>query len=101
MHICDIVDFELRKRIDNASRKLNVTVKWYQNPNFLLSQTDVDNDFKGKKRHFMANFYKKQRKRFDVLMDSDGNPRGGRWSFDLDNRIKLTKNLENQRFHKS
>ena len=94
MHICDVVDFELRKRIDNASRNLNVTVKWYQNPNFLLSQTDVDNDFKGKKRHFMANFYKKQRKRFDVLMDSDGNPRGGRWSFDVDNRKKLPKNLE-------
>ena len=34
MHICDVVDFELRKRIDNASRNLNVTVKWYQNPNF-------------------------------------------------------------------
>ena len=62
MHICDVVDFELRKRIDNASRNLNVTVKWYQNPNFLLSQTDVDNDFKGKKRHH-GQLYKKQRKR--------------------------------------
>ena len=63
---------------------------WYQNPNFLLSQTDVDNDFKGRS-DTSCQLLQKQRKRFDVLMDSDGNPRGGRWSFDVDNRKSYQK----------
>jgi len=39
----------------------------------------------------MGRFYQKQRKRLSVLMESDGQPRGGRWSFDEDNRRKLPR----------
>lgn len=45
------------------------------------------------KRPFMADFYKRQRKRLDVLMTKDGKPRGGQWSFDADNRKKLPKRV--------
>ncbi len=94
MHIVDVNDFELHRRIELASTKLNVSVKWYENPGFMLNQSDVISDFRGKKRHFMANFYKKQRKRFDILMDSEGKPTGGKWSFDSENRKKLPKGID-------
>ena len=94
MHIIDVNDFELRRRIELASTKLNVSVKWYENPGFMLTQTDVISDFRGKKRHFMANFYKKQRKRFNILMDPEGKPVGGKWSFDSENRKKLPKGID-------
>ena len=93
MHIVEVNDFELHRRIELASTKLNVSVKWYENPGFMLTQSDVISDFRGKKRHFMANFYKKQRKRFDILMDPEGKPVGGKWSFDSDNRKKLPKGM--------
>mgnify|MGYP001292864956 FL=1 len=93
MHIVEVNDFELRRRIESASKNLNVTIKWYENPGFMLTQSDVINDFRGKKRHFMANFYKKQRKRFDILMDSNDNPVGGKWSYDADNRKKLPRGI--------
>jgi deoxyribodipyrimidine photolyase-related protein len=34
----------------------------------------------------MEDFYRWQRSRFDVLMEPDGEPEGGRWNFDHDNR---------------
>tara|TARA_Y100000817_G_scaffold294303_1_gene268084 strand:+ start:322 stop:1797 length:1476 start_codon:yes stop_codon:yes gene_type:complete len=93
IHIVEVNDFELRKRIEMASKNLNVSIRWYENPGFLLTQSDVISDFRGKKRHFMANFYKKQRKRFDILMDSNDNPVGGKWSYDAENRKKLPKGI--------
>ncbi len=94
VHISDVTDFVLKKRIETAVKSLGVSVKWYDNPNFLLTLSDVHNDFYGKKRHFMATFYKKQRKRYDILLEEDGKPLGGHWSYDVENRKKLPKNIE-------
>ena len=34
----------------------------------------------------MEDFYREQRRRFEVLLDADGKPEGGRWNFDAENR---------------
>ncbi len=39
----------------------------------------------------MEDFYREQRRRFDVLMDGD-KPVGGRWNYDEDNREPPPKN---------
>ena len=39
----------------------------------------------GRKRRTMEDFYREQRRRFDLLMDGD-EPSGGRWNFDAENR---------------
>ena len=62
IHISEVVDYELNKRINKASKETRAVIHWYDNPNFLLSSSDVRDDFKDKKFYFMANFYKKQRK---------------------------------------
>ena len=41
----------------------------------------------------MATFYKEVRKKSGILMSADGNPVGGKWSFDEDNRNKLPKDI--------
>ena len=41
----------------------------------------------------MGDFYKQQRRSLGVLIDDDGQPTGGRWSFDADNRKKLPRNV--------
>ncbi len=91
IHVADVVDYELKNRIEKAALDCSTLLKWYDNPNFLLTQSDVNNDFLGKKRHLMANFYKKQRRRYDILLEADGSPIGGAWSFDAQNRKKLPK----------
>lgn len=45
-------------------------------------------------RLLMGDFYKQQRRRLDILMGADGQPAGGQWSFDADNRKKLPRNLQ-------
>jgi deoxyribodipyrimidine photolyase-related protein len=63
----------------------------HPSPMFLTTR-DALADYRGShKRLFMAEFYTWQRKRLDVLLDENGTPVGGKWSFDEDNRKKLPK----------
>ena len=41
----------------------------------------------------MANFYKIRRSKLNILMNKDGTPKGGKWSFDEDNRKRLPKKI--------
>ncbi len=54
-------------------------------PTFALPRAEFD-DWAGDRATFrMEDFYRAQRRRFEVLMDGD-EPEGGRWNFDADNR---------------
>jgi deoxyribodipyrimidine photolyase-related protein len=41
---------------------------------------------RGSRRLLMDDFYRGQRRRLDLLLDHDGEPAGGSWSYDRDNR---------------
>lgn len=55
---------------------------------FLLPFADIDAEFSPGKAHRMEAFYRRMRKRLDILMEA-GEPAGGRWNFDQENRNKL------------
>ena len=66
-------------------------------PNFLINEELIKNNIdkfyqKGKYNH--QNFYKWQRTRLNILMDENGKPVGGKWSFDTENRKKLPKDIK-------
>ena len=52
---------------------------------FLTHPDDFRAWAEGRKRLVMEDFYREQRRRFDLLMDGD-EPAGGRWNFDQENR---------------
>lgn len=86
-HITNVVNHSLERRIRKYSRKYNLFVTWHETPNFLTSTEKLKEYFESQKHHyFHKNFYKWQRKRLDILVDKDGNPEGGKWSFDTENR---------------
>ena len=60
-----------------------------ESPNFLTTRPELV-DWFGGRRPRMQTFYQWQRRRLDVLLDG-GQPVGGRWSFDTENRKKLPK----------
>jgi deoxyribodipyrimidine photolyase-related protein len=60
---------------------------------FLTSRQAFQEYRDSHKRLFMADFYREQRKRMAVLIDEDGGPVGGQWSFDEENRKKLPKSV--------
>merc|ERR1711880_11015 len=77
-------------------------IKWnvVQTPMFLNSRKEFKNYLSKSKKPFMATYYKDVRKKSGILMGSDGNPIGGKWSFDEDNRNKLPKNISITKFRK-
>lgn len=85
-------DFIFEKRLARVCDELNVSCELLANPAFLNSPAQNRDYRAGKKRWFMADFYKSQRQRLNVLMDGD-EPAGGQWSFDEDNRKKVPKKL--------
>jgi deoxyribodipyrimidine photolyase-related protein len=86
------VDFILEQRLRAACEQLGLACEFLPNPGFLNTQEENRTYRGGKNRWFMADFYKWQRQRLDILMDN-GEPAGGQWSFDKENRKKVPKKL--------
>ena len=55
---------------------------------FILPFDEIDSQFPAGKHILMEHFYRRMRKRFNILME-DGKPVGGQWNFDANNRQKL------------
>ena len=92
LHLADPHDFILEKRLRAFAKKREITLHITPSPAFLSPPEFLEKHVAGKKKPFMASFYQAQRKRMEVLVDQEGNPEGGQWSFDEENRKKLPKN---------
>jgi deoxyribodipyrimidine photolyase-related protein len=92
IHIVDPVDSWLLKKIISSSKKYSIELTIYNCPNFLNSLNDVDAYFSTKKTYFQTDFYTWQRKSRNILLEKDGKPIGGKWTYDADNRSKFPKN---------
>lgn len=88
----DPTDFVLQKRLDRIAERLNVQIEFLPNSLFINRKEENFEYRSGKKRWFMADFYKWQRKRLGILVEDD-QPVGGKWSFDEDNRKKVPKKM--------
>ena len=86
-------DHLVSRRMTRFCERLSLTLRVLESPMF-LNTTEVNETFRAsKKRWFMSDYYKFQRRRLDVLIDDDDEPFGGRWSFDADNRKKVPVKL--------
>lgn len=95
MSYLDTTDDWLERRISQAAEKSGINTHKLTTPGFLSSLEDLETDLEKKKSgYFMASFYQKQRLRMDILIDGDGDPTGGKWSFDDENRKKLPKDIK-------
>ena len=91
IHIVDPVDSWLLKKIKSSSKKYGIELIIYNCPNFLNNLNDVDVYFSKKKTYFQTDFYTSQRKSRNILLEKDGKPIGGKWTYDADNRSKFPK----------
>lgn len=72
--------------LTKLGRKLKVEVEFPPTTQFLLPREDFRAWAAGQRRLLMENHYRRMRKRFGWLMRPDGQPEGGSWNFDHDNR---------------
>ena len=86
-------DFLLEKRIRRFSKKYEVDLNILPNPGFITPE-DIYNEYFDEHKYFMTPFYMEQRKRLKILVDKNLKPLNGKWTFDTENRLKLSKDLE-------
>ncbi len=88
----EVEDKPFESRLDDFVAARGCAREVLQSPMFLCPREEFAEYLEGAKRPFMAEFYKRERRRQDVLMEDD-EPLGGEWSFDTENRRKLPKSV--------
>lgn len=85
----DVVDNWLQKRIQKAAKRESIQLKQLESPLFINTNDDLTAFFKPtKKSFFQTSFYKQQRVKHHLLVNENGEPEGGKWTFDAENRKK-------------
>jgi deoxyribodipyrimidine photolyase-related protein len=80
-----------RQYQQNLEELVGVPVDILPNTQFLTGIYNPIPDPQPGKHYVQEMFYRKIRKHFDLLIDTDGIPYGGKWNFDKENRRKLPK----------
>ena len=87
----DVCDQWLEQRIRHTSSSCGIKIIRHSNLSFFNSQENLTEYFRDKKRLLHADFYIHQRKKLNILLDDNNTPKGGKWSFDSENRLKYPK----------
>jgi len=85
----EIEDPAMERRVARFAERYGLRRTVVPTPMFLCERDDFSAWLATQNQPRMAAFYKWQRRRLDILVDSKGRPAGGKWSFDQDNRKRL------------
>lgn len=88
----DVEDHFFRERILRWARANKLEVNFVGSPLFITSQQEFAGWLRDNKPS-MQSFYQWQRQRLNILVNQDGSPKRGKWSFDKANRKPLPKNI--------
>jgi len=88
----DPSDDWLKQRVQRGCEQEGLTIDWLEDSAFLTSNSVQQDWLSDRKRFYFTDFYMHQRKRLGCLMDGQ-KPRGGKWTFDTENRKKLPRDV--------
>ncbi len=91
LQVAEIADRSFEARLEQFCQERALPLTVLPSPAFLESVAESRAWFEGRRRPLMKSFYERQRRRLGLLLEADGTPTGGRWSFDTDNRRRLPK----------
>jgi|AntAceMinimDraft_5_1070358.scaffolds.fasta_scaffold01391_2 deoxyribodipyrimidine photolyase-related protein len=83
---CEPGEYRLMAAMQTWAQGLAVPVEVIPDDRFLASHQDFKDWAQGKKQLRMEYFYRQMRKRYGILIDIGGDPEGGKWNYDADNR---------------
>ncbi len=93
IHVFDPCDYLLRRRLNRFSRRFGIKLEITDSPGFLASHDSISKNLGDKKHYSLTSFYIAERKKRGILLEKNGSPEGGKWTFDTENRKKAPKNL--------
>ena len=84
-------EWEMAQTLPKLSRKTGVAFRTVSTSQFLVPRAEFHDWSGGKKHLLMASHYQNQRRKLGILLDDNGGPVGGKWSFDADNRATFAQ----------
>jgi deoxyribodipyrimidine photolyase-related protein len=79
-------DWRVLQALKAVAAEAGLALELRDDRHFYTTVRDFAAHAKGRKQLRLEYFYREQRKRHGVLMTADGQPEGGQWNFDADNR---------------
>ena len=81
-------EYRLQQQLRSLELPPSVTVSEFDSEHFLLARNELAEYVTPARHNRLETFYRKMRRRFDILMEGD-QPQGGSWNFDAENRKSL------------
>jgi deoxyribodipyrimidine photolyase-related protein len=78
-------EWRVERLIESVCREASVDLEWLPDTHFYSTRQEFREHARGRNQLRMEYFYRELRRRHDILMDG-GEPAGGRWNFDEENR---------------
>lgn len=97
-HTTTLVHFEIddrfmEERLATFASRHGLARRVLPTPKFLCGAEELAAYFGRAAHPRMADFYRRERRRLGLLVDARGEPQGGRWSHDADNRRRLPRSV--------
>ncbi|MCA9027702.1 MAG: cryptochrome/photolyase family protein [Planctomycetaceae bacterium] len=84
-------DHRVLNAIQDEAAELTISLEVRPDDHFYCGIDEFAEWAKGRKRMVMEDFYRRMRQKHNVLMTSSGDPMGGEWNYDSDNRESFGK----------
>jgi deoxyribodipyrimidine photolyase-related protein len=84
-------DYRVLQALQAVCKAEDVPLEILQDQHFLSTPAEFKQWAEGRKQLRMEYFYRELRKRYQILMQDDGEPEGGKWNYDQDNRKTFGK----------
>lgn len=95
-------EYRVKKMLELYQKDLDINIDMLPDNRFLCSIDEFNSWSKNKKQLRMEYFYREMRRKYNILVKSDGQPIGGIWNYDKENRKTPTEELTSPKrlFHK-
>ncbi|MBU3605447.1 cryptochrome/photolyase family protein [Polynucleobacter sp. MWH-Creno-3A4] len=84
-------EWRLKQQIEELAKELSISLEMRSDDHFYCTHQEFAQWAADKKELRLEYFYRLMRKTHHILIDADGNPEGGQWNFDQDNRKPYPK----------
>ncbi len=86
-------EYRLKKVVESWKISLNIPLEIREDNRFLCSRLEFESWAKNRKQLRMEYFYREMRKKYQILIEADGSPTGGKWNYDQENRKPPSKSI--------
>ncbi|MCC5840113.1 MAG: cryptochrome/photolyase family protein [Opitutales bacterium] len=79
-------EWRILRGMEKLAKARDLAMRVYPDPHFLCPIQDFRRWAEGRKAIRLEYFYREMRRKYEVLLDESGEPVGGKWNFDAENR---------------